>query len=105
MSEDTSPDNGTRYAYCDHIGELRINLRDARGASHTGACDEDVAALRQVPYIAEQLDKLDAAKVVAYLREFGAWDDEELAANHQANLDRVLWLACGNVVEDEHADG
>jgi hypothetical protein len=28
----------------------------------------------------------------AYLRAYGAWDDDELS-NHDSNLDRLVWLA------------
>lgn len=79
--------------------ELQISREDAESASHPGPCDADVARLRDVPYIREQLDKLSPALVIECLRDYGAWDAEELA-NHENNLDRLLWIACGDISED-----
>ena len=79
--------------------ELQIAREDAESASHPGPCDADVARLRDVPYIREQLDRLPPALVTECLREYGAWDAEELA-DHDANLDRLLWIACGDISEE-----
>ena len=79
--------------------DLELTREDAESGSHPGQCDEDVAALRDLRYIRNQLDALDPEKVRRELREYGAWDDEELS-DHGANLSRVLWLACGNIVEE-----
>ncbi len=68
--------------------------------SHQGACDDDIAALRQVPAIRRQLDKIKPETLQAELREYGAWDDAELA-DHDANLSRILWLLCGDIVEGQ----
>jgi hypothetical protein len=79
--------------------ELQISREDAESASHPGPCDADVAWLRDVPYIREQLDRLPPALVAECLREYGAWDAEELA-DHESNLDRLLWIACCDISED-----
>lgn len=79
--------------------ELQIAREDAESASHPGPCDADVARLRDVPYIREQLDRLPPALVAECLREYGAWDAEELT-DHDANLDRLLWIACGDISEE-----
>lgn len=79
--------------------ELQIAREDAESASHPGPCDADVSRLRDVPYIREQLDRLSPALVAECLREYGAWDAEELA-DHDANLDRLLWIACGDISEE-----
>ena len=79
--------------------ELQIAREDAESALHPGPCDADVSRLRDVPYIGEQLDKLSPALVAEYLRECGAWDAEELA-NHENNLDRLLWIACCDISEE-----
>ena len=81
--------------------ELQITLKQAQSCSHQGQCDDDVAALRKVPAIKRQLDKLDPKLVADCLREYGAWDDKELA-DHDQNLTRLLWCACCDIAE-EHA--
>ena len=78
--------------------ELQITRRQAESCSHPGRCDDDVAALRKVPAIKRQLDKLDPKLVAKCLQEYGAWDDEELA-DHEQNLDRLLWCACCDIAE------
>ena len=80
--------------------ELKISLSDAKSASHQGQCDADVLALSKVPYIAEQLAQIDPQTLRDELREHGAWDSDELA-DHDQNLQRLLWIACGDIVEQE----
>lgn len=79
--------------------ELQITRAQAAACAHPGPCDADVAALRQVPTIRRQLDKLAPDTVRECLREYGAWDADELA-DHDANLSRLLWIACGDVSEN-----
>lgn len=79
--------------------ELQIRLSDAHHGSHQGSCDDDIAALSRVWYIAKQLEALDVDKLRTELDGYGAWDETELA-DHEQNLQRILWLACGNIVEE-----
>jgi folate-binding Fe-S cluster repair protein YgfZ len=80
--------------WTDSLGriELQMTLEDAESVSHQGRCDDDVSALRKMPYLATQLDNLKPEPVRAYLKEYGTWDADELA-DHDANLDRIVWLA------------
>src|ERR1041385_9508701 len=84
-----------------HI-ELQITLEDAETGSHQGRCDEDIDYLLTVPYIAEQLDAIDPETLKKELDEYGAWDENELA-DHDQNKARLLWLACGDIVEENRA--
>jgi len=72
--------------------ELQLTLEQARSASHSGQCDNDIAALRTVPAIKRQLDKLDPALLSKELKEWGCWDETE-RADHEDNLNRILWIA------------
>jgi hypothetical protein len=83
-----------------HI-ELTMTLTQARTASHPGMCDGDVRDLSRDPAIRKQLDKLDPFTLTSELREFGAWDSYDLA-NHEQNLQRILWIAAGDIVEQHH---
>ena len=78
--------------------ELNITKRQAAGASHQGQCDGDVAELCRVPAIARQLRAIDPARLRDELSEYGAWDAVELA-DHAQNLQRLLWLAAGDINE------
>ncbi len=79
--------------------EIEMSCDEARSASHQGRCDDDVLALSEMPAIAAQLAALDPADVRRELDGYGCWDDQELA-DHQQNLQRVLWLAAGDVAEE-----
>ncbi len=79
--------------------ELQITEDQAANASHQGQCDDDVRALSCEPNIKKQLDALDPLLVTKELSEYGAWSDDELA-DHEQNLQRLLWIACNDIMED-----
>jgi hypothetical protein len=81
-------------------GRIELNLTKAQAlsASHQGPCDADVLALSQAPAIRRQLSRLAPEALAAELRGYGAWEEIELA-DHAQNLQRVLWLACGDIVD------
>jgi folate-binding Fe-S cluster repair protein YgfZ len=80
--------------------EIQMTLEQAQSASHQGRCDDDVLALSKVPEIAAQLEAIKPGILAAELKQYGAWDDNELA-DHQQNIQRILWLAAGDIVETE----
>jgi hypothetical protein len=79
--------------------ELQINLEEANCGSHQGDCSYDIDDLRTIEYIKEQLDALDVENVRLELKQYGAWNETELQ-DHNENLNRLLWLACGDIVEN-----
>ena len=79
--------------------ELNITKAQVLAAYHSGAMDDDIAALAKVPSIARQIKKLDPGQVRLELAEYGAWNEEELQ-DHAENLQRVLWLAVCNIWEN-----
>lgn len=80
--------------------QLIITKKQAATCSHSGHCDADVLALSKVPVIARQLAKVDVGILRTELDGYGAWDDAELA-DHAQNLQRLLWIACGDIAENE----
>lgn len=79
--------------------ELQITKDQALRGSHQGSCDDDVEGLLSLPAIKRQFKKIDPEKIKEELKEYGAWDDEELKDIEQ-NQARILWIACGNIVEE-----
>lgn len=79
--------------------ELTMTFEQAESVSHQGQCDEDVQALMKVPAIRSQLDALNPDSVRKALREYGAWDADELA-DHETNLSRIVWLAGCDIREN-----
>jgi hypothetical protein len=78
--------------------ELKMTLKQAQMCSHPGQCDADVLSLSQEPKIANQLKKLDPKVVSQCLKEYGAWNDEDLS-DHGQNLQRLLWIAACDISE------
>jgi hypothetical protein len=78
---------------------LQITKEEAQQGSHQGQCDDDVRGLSQKPRIAKQLKVVDAKQLRDELQGYGAWDEVELS-DHEQNLQRLLWLACGQILDD-----
>ena len=81
-------------------GRIGINITKAQAGigSHPGQCDADIKHLRAVPSIRRQLDKICPTELVNELSGYGAWDEHELT-DHDQNLSRLLWIACGDIVD------
>jgi len=48
-----------------------------------------------IPYIAEQLQALDENLVREEIEQWSEWD----VSDPDQNLNRLLWIACGDIVE------
>jgi hypothetical protein len=96
-----SPAERQRHWWCTSSGriELELTAEDAKNGSHQGQCADDVRELSRLPYIAEQLAKIDPKLLADELNEWGAWNETELA-DHDQNIQRVLWLACSGIAEE-----
>jgi len=81
-------------------GRIELNITKANAAmgSHAGACDDDIERLLQIPSIKRQIDKIPVDLLAAELKEYGTWDEIELS-NHEQNKARILWIACGYIVD------
>lgn len=79
---------------------LRIIRLDAVEATPTGPDDAAVLALSRKPYVHRQLQRLQPADVRAALRPYGAWSEYDLR-DHKQNLQRLLWVACGDIKEGD----
>jgi hypothetical protein len=79
--------------------EIQLTKAQALQGSHPGPCDLDIRDLLTVPAIKRQLNKIPAEKLAEELKDYGAWDDTELQ-DVQANKERILWIACGNIREE-----
>lgn len=80
--------------------EIEMTMAQAQSATHPGPCDADVMTLSQHRKIRRQLESIDPEVLRKELREYGAWDDEDLA-DHAQNLQRILWIAAGDIVENQ----
>lgn len=79
--------------------EISMTKEQAHDASHQGSCDNDVAELLTYPKIKRQLKKISDSDLADELREYGAWDDEQLM-DRKENEARIIWIAAGNIKDD-----
>lgn len=81
-----------------NYGELELPRQALEDCHHQGACDADVEHWQ--PLIDWRSQSMSAADIRNELREYGAWDDEELN-NEIENQKRILWIAAGDWQERE----
>ena len=62
-----------------------------KACSHSGACDDDVEYWEARVTIDASADDIRAE-----LKEYGAWDADELA-DDEANRRRIVWIAASNI--------
>jgi len=87
--------NDTNYG-----NDLRLTRADAAMCSHSGACDDDVAFLITKPYVKKQIACIDPEQLKKELKEYGAWDDEELSV-HEDNIRRWVWISAGTIADKQ----
>lgn len=70
--------------------------------SHPGDCYSNIQYVRQNnSFIENQLQEIDSDDLRKELSEYGAWTEEQLES-HDENLNRILWLACGDLMESSN---
>jgi len=75
--------------------DLDANLQDALKAC-SGPGDATMSVIELMRCFTVTGDKADCAK---YLTQYGAWDEFELT-DHNANLERLVWLAGCDLAEN-----
>ena len=66
----------------------------------SGACDDTVNVIANKPYIIRQFAAINNSELIKELSDYGAWDEVELQ-DKQANVERIIWLACSGIKERE----
>jgi hypothetical protein len=79
--------------------ELNITKNQAAEVAHPGQCDADIERLMQNTNIRRQLQKICPKLLSEELLEYGAWNEDQIA-DHEENLNRILWIACGDILEE-----
>lgn len=77
---------------------LNITKKLAAIGYHSGDCCEDIKRISELPEIKRQLKKINPEQLKKELYDYRAWDDKELNS-HDDNLQRILWIACGDIVD------
>lgn len=88
----------TRAAYFNYIGSIELPEDVIDACHHSGDCTEDCMRCMELPEIKAELAEIDPEQLRKELREYGAWDEDQLQDHHE-NLLRILWIAAGNIQE------
>lgn len=102
MTQTTTPiDPEVLYWFTNSSGLVNILLPGGAvlDIAQSGPADTAVALWRTDERIAKELEEITDEELRNDLREYGAWDDEELE-DREANLDRLLWLAAWDIAEN-----
>ena len=87
------------YAPFDRI-DICMTLKQAESCSQPGQDAEPyVRILMAHPLIKRQRRKIAPDLIRQELKEYGAWEEEELA-DDDANWQRILWLGANDIVEE-----
>ena len=78
--------------------EIEMSGNAALDCSHSGDCAADVEA--HAPDIKRDLKRCSPERLAKELKEYGAWDGEELK-DDTANWQRIVWIAAGNICDGE----
>ena len=79
--------------------EIVMTKKQAEACSHSGPCDADIEALVKTSAMSRQLRRIPDIDLVAELREYGAWNNVELA-HRPANERRIVWIAAGDIMDE-----
>lgn len=77
---------------------IKIKISDAETLASRGESIGTVKRMREESFYENQLQEIKPENLRKVLREYGAWDDQELE-NHDENLNRILWIAGCDVAE------
>ncbi len=80
--------------------DLYFTRKDVDSMPLSGACDNAVSVIANKPYIVCQFNTIDNGVLIKELTEYGAWDEIELQ-DKQANIERIVWIACSDIKECE----
>ena len=87
----------TYWNLSNYGNDIEMTKEQAECASHQGDCYQDVRGL--LPELQNQLSKLDKEELKRELKEYGAWDNEELT-DHEENLIRWVWISAGDILDN-----
>lgn len=88
----------TLWNYSNYGNDIKLTRADAEYCSQSGDNSPAIIELLKKPYIKKQVKQLNPEKLAKELKEYGAWDSEELS-NHSENIIRWLWISAGDIAE------
>jgi hypothetical protein len=58
----------------------------------------------ELPEVKAELSEINPYDLRKELAEYGAWNDEQLTS-HSDNIERILWIAAGNIMDELQEQG
>ena len=88
------------YIWCDTYGRNEIFLSQGviDSVCHSGDNEPAVMGVMSTPEMQKELAKVNHDHLVQWLKELGAWEDNEFQ-DKQTNLMRLVWLAAWDCYE------
>lgn len=80
--------------------EIEFTVEQARRVSGMGDMYSDTSAMVRGE-MREQLKAIDPELLRKTLKEYGAWDDDELK-DHKENLIRIVWILANDLTDSLH---
>jgi hypothetical protein len=93
----------THYNFSNYGNDLRLKPQDIENCSGSGDVTQAVKEVSQMPYVKKQTAKFEPTQLRKELKEYGAWDEDELN-NHQENIQRWIWLSACDISERMHEE-
>ncbi len=87
-----------KSVYFNYDFSISLTKKQAQTGSHSGDCEGDVKYLLTLPSIKKQFESIDPESIRKELKEYGAWDEEELK-DDESNRMWILWIACGDYMD------
>lgn len=78
--------------------EIEMTKNEAHIGYHSGDCESGIKYLLTLSKIKRQLKKISDNDLIAELKEYSVWSDEELSVRKDNEL-RIIWLAAGNIID------
>lgn len=90
----------TYTAYFNYIIDgITLSEEVVKLICRSGDNTEDVRRCLELPEVKAEMLKIPRVAIVEELKEYGAWEDEELP-DEQKNLEKILWIAAWNIAEE-----
>ena len=86
------------YFWTSSNGEIEFEIKGeyVNLVPRVGVADYAIEYMKDIPEVRVILDAIQPEVLRSILSDYGAWDDKELQ-DHESNLERMLWIACGDI--------
>lgn len=98
----TTSGGGMRWVSSNRY-EFQLRQSEVDSLPQSGAADDAVEALATNPEVRARMAHISPESLAAELKEYGAWDETELA-DHEQNIRRALWIGALDVRENDYMD-